>query len=132
MREIPIRDFEAERRFVLDLGTHPYAEFQNGLEFIGRIVPPVVVAKCMRWQVVVGSMSTAGAMRKDMICMPLPVNGAAADVATSCSLSEHFFALGRRERTGAVQSFHEALPSDAGVSAATHGGIQQMPRASPQ
>ena len=28
MRKIPIRDFKAEPRFVLDLGTHPHAEFQ--------------------------------------------------------------------------------------------------------
>lgn len=28
MRKIPIRDFKAELRFMLDLGMHPYAEFQ--------------------------------------------------------------------------------------------------------
>jgi hypothetical protein len=56
MREIPIRNFEAERRLVFDLCTRPYAEFQNGLEFIGKVVPPVVVAKCVCWQVVVGSV----------------------------------------------------------------------------
>lgn len=98
MREIPIRDFQAERRLVHDLPAHPHAEFQDGLEFIGRVVPPVVVAECVRWQVIVGGVSTASAMRKDMVCLPHSVNAATADVATSRSLSEHFFALGRRER----------------------------------
>ena len=97
MREMPIRDFETERRFVLDLGTHPHAEFQNGLEFIVRVVPPVVVAECVRRQLVVGRAPPA-LCEKGMICLPFSVNGAAADVAMSHSLSEHFFALGGRER----------------------------------
>lgn len=62
MREIPICDFEAECRFVLDLGTHSHTKFQYGLEFIGRVVPLVVV----------GSLSTTGAMQKDVICLCLP------------------------------------------------------------
>jgi hypothetical protein len=54
-------------------------------------------------------------MRKDMICMPLlSVNGAAADVATSRSLSEHCFALGRRERlTRRNRSTKLCLPTPA-------------------
>lgn len=83
MCEIPIRDFEAEGRFVLGLSTHPHAKLQNGLEFIGRIVPPLIVAKRMCRHVVVGSVSTTGAMRKGLICLPYPINGAAADVATT-------------------------------------------------
>jgi 3-deoxy-D-arabino-heptulosonate 7-phosphate (DAHP) synthase len=49
MCEIPIRAFEAERRFVLDLSTYLHAKFQNGLKLIGHVIPPVIVAERARW-----------------------------------------------------------------------------------
>jgi hypothetical protein len=46
----------------LDLSARPHAKLQNLLELVGRIIPPVVVAKRVCWQVVVCALCSSCAV----------------------------------------------------------------------
>ena len=50
-------------RFVLNVVTNPDTQLEHPLEFLGVIVPAVIVAKRVRWKIIIHGMYTAVAMR---------------------------------------------------------------------
>ena len=91
--------FESDFLLGLDLGAEPNAEFENPLEFLGAVVPTVVVAEGMGGQVVVEAVRAAAAMREDVIGFPVrAINEPAADVTTAAGFAQHFNALRFRQR----------------------------------
>ena len=74
--------------------SQPYAELQDVLELLVGVVPPGFVAEWMSRQIVLDLMPTAGAMRPDVIGIPLvAVDFSATDVTVTVRLLEHLLSL---------------------------------------
>jgi hypothetical protein len=67
----PVPNFDSERCGALNLSPGPHAQFENPLEFFGRIVPPVVITEAMSRKVVFERMATAAAVGQNVIGLPL-------------------------------------------------------------
>jgi len=91
-------NLQSERRLALDLRAKPDAELENVLELLCGVVPAVVVAKSVSWQVVVCRVTAAAAVRKDMVGLPSAVNRSAANVTPAASLVEDSATLCCRKR----------------------------------
>ena len=73
-----------EDRVTFHVIASPDADLQHPLELLGRVVPPVVIAKAMRREVVVSGVRSPGAVRQHVVSLPrLAVDAAAADVTTA-------------------------------------------------
>ena len=81
-------DAESNGRLTLNLRSNPDAKLKDLLKLLCGVVPPIVVAQCVGWQIVVRLVLPASTVRKDMVRVPWTRNHAAADVASAASLSK--------------------------------------------
>ena len=65
-----IPDDRPDVRVTFNLGSGPHTEFQNPLEFLWRIVPPVVIAELMCRKVVLDCVSTTATVCHYVVGLP--------------------------------------------------------------
>lgn len=88
MGKISRRRFDPQRGAALYFQPYPYAELEDFLKLVGRVVPTVVVAYRMSRQVVVGDMSATAAVCQDVVSLPPLGDNATANVAAAIGLGQ--------------------------------------------
>ena len=63
------------------------------LEFLRGVIPPVIIAECVCWQIVVRYVAAAAAVGQHMVCLPSALDRTTADVASASSLRQNLATL---------------------------------------
>lgn len=79
--------------FIFHARTRPDPDLQNPLKFFRRVVPAVVVTEAVSWEIVLGRVGSAAAVREDVIGLPGDFNLAAANVAAVRGLAQNIGSL---------------------------------------
>jgi hypothetical protein len=71
----------------------PDTDFQDPLKLFGQVVPSIVVAEGMGWQVVLYGMRTAAGVRQDVVGLPVASDRATAYMAPTGGFRENYVPL---------------------------------------
>jgi hypothetical protein len=93
----PPRHLNANIRLPVNLSAGPDTDLQNVLELVCRVIPPVVVAQLVSWQIIVDFIFPAHAVSQNMVGLPgssdLPADVTSATRLSRCSPAERLLPI---------------------------------------